>query len=143
MSKRLKLSSHLLKLDFSTTSSLASFNKPEVKQENESLEEKPKLEQGTKSENMTLCFDWDGTMVEGSLDSELKNTFKEYNECVDTFLTDKKKGWKNKAQLVALLKEASELGYHIAIVSFGSYPKEIEYALTKLGLKQDTLEKFM
>lgn len=87
----------------------------------------PKIE----SNNMLFCFDWDETIVKGSLDDYLRQVSPS-TEHVDQFLEDKTKGWKNKEQLVELLKKILNSKCSIAIVSFGSYPKEIKYALTKL-----------
>lgn len=106
MSKRLSLLPKSLHLDFS---------KLEVKKEDEPLEKKPKLELGTKSDNMTLCFDWDGTMVKGSMHKYLRDiqSFIAHTKFADQFLADGIKDWKNKAQLVKLLTTESDLECHV------------------------------
>ncbi|WP_342259674.1 hypothetical protein [Candidatus Tisiphia endosymbiont of Metellina segmentata] len=80
---------------------------------------------------MLLCIDWDGTIVKDSLHNDLNVTLN-YQDCVDRFLADETKNWKNKELLVELLQKALTIGCHIAIVSFGSYPDWIKYALEQL-----------
>ncbi|WP_341757746.1 HAD family hydrolase [Candidatus Tisiphia endosymbiont of Ditula angustiorana] len=109
-------------------------NQLEIKQQKDFSEEK------TQSDKMLLCIDWDGTIVKGSLHKALNTTFN-YKNCVDLFLADETKSWKNKELLVELLQKVLTIGCHIAIVSFGSYPNWIKYALKQLALKSTLLEK--
>ncbi|WP_375332744.1 hypothetical protein [Candidatus Tisiphia endosymbiont of Psammoecus bipunctatus] len=89
------------------------------------------MEKETQSDKMLLCIDWDGTIVKGSLHNALSTTFN-YQDCVDQFLADETKNWKNKELLVEFLQKTLTIGCHIAIVSFGSYPEWIKYALEQL-----------
>ncbi|WP_367364439.1 HAD family hydrolase [Candidatus Tisiphia endosymbiont of Nedyus quadrimaculatus] len=107
----------------------------EIKQQKDSLEKE------TQSDKTLLCIDWDGTIVKDSLHNALYSTFLDHEDCVNRFLADETTNWKNKDILVELLKKALTIGCHIAIVSFGSYPDWIKYALKQLALESTLLEK--
>ncbi|WP_341761634.1 HAD family hydrolase [Candidatus Tisiphia endosymbiont of Thecophora atra] len=117
-------------LDFNIAKDKQVMNTPDAEQL-EVKQQKGFLEKETQSDKMLLCIDWDGTIVKGSLHNALSTTFN-YQDCVDQFLADETKNWKNKELLVDLLQKALTIGCHIAIVSFGSYPEWIEYALKQL-----------
>ncbi|MDR0330015.1 MAG: HAD family hydrolase [Rickettsia sp.] len=139
MSKIKKARLELPPLDFSIVKDKQVINtpnsdQPEVKQQKDYLKTK------TQSDKMLLCIDWDGTIVKDSLHNALNATFN-YQDCVDRFLADETKNWKNKELLVELLQKALTIGCHIAIVSFGSYPDWIKYALEQLALESTLLEK--
>lgn len=130
MSKLKQARSELPPLDFSIVKDKQVINTPnsdqlEVKQQEDCSETE------TRSNNILLCFDWDKTIVKGSLDNALNATLN-YQDCVDRFLADETKNWKNKELLVELFQKALTIGCHIAIVSFGSYPDWIKYALEQL-----------
>ncbi|MFU7501250.1 MAG: hypothetical protein ACJBCI_06295 [Candidatus Tisiphia sp.] len=121
----------LLPLNFSIAEDKQVMNTPdaeqlEVKQQEDFLEKK------TQSNKMLLCIDWDGTIVKGSLHNTLYFTFLNHKDCVDQFLADETKNWKNKELSVEFLQKTLTIGCHIAIVSFGSYPDWIKYALEQL-----------
>ncbi|MFP3017586.1 MAG: hypothetical protein ACEY3E_01450 [Candidatus Tisiphia sp.] len=128
-------------LDFSLAKDKQVINTPDAEQL-EAKQQKGFLEKKTQSDKMLLCIDWDGTIVKGSLHNALNATFN-YQDCVDQFLADETKNWKNKELLVDLLQKALTIECHIAIVSFGSYPEWIKYALEQLALeyKSTLLEK--
>lgn len=139
MSKVKKARLELPPFDFSIVKdkwvmNTSDYDQLEVKQQKDSLEKK------TQSDKMLLCIDWDGTIVKGSLHNALNTTFN-YKNCVDLFLADETKSWKNKEPLVELLQKVLTTGCHIAIVSFGSYPEWIKYALKQLALESTLLEE--
>ncbi|MDD9334991.1 MAG: HAD family hydrolase [Rickettsiaceae bacterium] len=139
MSKLKQARLELAPLDFSIPKDRQILNTPDAEQL-EVKQQKSFLEKKTQSDKMLLCIDWDGTIVKGSLHNALSSTFNRKN-CVDQFLADETKNWKNKELLVELLQKALTIGCHIAIVSFGSYPDWIKYALEQLALESTLLEK--
>ncbi|WP_375331955.1 HAD family hydrolase [Candidatus Tisiphia endosymbiont of Temnostethus pusillus] len=130
MSKLKQARLSLPPLDFSTPKDKQILNTPNSDQL-KVKQQKDFLEKETQSDKMLLCFDWDKTIVKGSLDNALNATLN-YQDCVDRFLADETKNWKNKELLVELFQKALTIGCHIAIVSFGSYPDWIKYALEQL-----------
>lgn len=140
MSKVKKARLELPPFDFSIVKdkwvmNTSDYDQLEVKQQKDSLEKE------TQSDKMLLCIDWDGTIVKGSLHNALNTTFLNHEDCVNRFLADETTNWKNKDLLVELLKKALTIGCHIAIVSFGSYPNWIKYALKQLALESTLLEE--
>ncbi len=139
MSKLKQARLSLPPLDFSTPKDKQILNTPNSDQL-KVKQQKDFLEKETQSDKMLLCFDWDKTIVKGSLDNALNATLN-YQDCVDRFLADETKNWKNKELLVELFQKALTIGCHIAIVSFVSYPDWIKYALKQLALESTLLEK--
>ncbi|WP_341751550.1 HAD family hydrolase [Candidatus Tisiphia endosymbiont of Piscicola geometra] len=130
MSKLKQARLSLPPLDFSTPKDKQILNTPNSDQL-KVKQQKDFLEKETQSDKMLLCIDWDGTIVKGFLHNALNATLN-YQDCVDRFLADETKNWKNKELLVELFQKALTIGCHIAIVSFGSYPDWIKYALEQL-----------
>ncbi|WP_341747877.1 hypothetical protein [Candidatus Tisiphia endosymbiont of Dascillus cervinus] len=139
MSKLKQARSELAPLDFSIVKDKQVINTPNSDQP-KVKQQKDYSKTETQSDKMLLCIDWDGTIVKGSLHNALSSTFNRKN-CVDQFLADETKNWKNKELLVELLQKALTIGCHIAIVSFVSYPDWIKYALEQLALESTLLEK--